>query len=481
MGCRDGVAAAYGSPWYDPGFLCFMGSGWAFVCLRGLVQCVKEVVRHRKRRRSRDLILAHLPFGVGLAFCLLGACRVAYFFALVGARDRCGERKLRVLRDAVEPLLLVALSSIVSYWWQLADSCVSRIKGTLEGRALYAFLAFNAAFAASSWLAFAAAAFDGDSDLKRLVAFVDLSVAAVLYVSQGGAALACGRALVRRLDASLETRARASEDARRRGTTSLRPSLAAADLKLRRLRARVLILSKVCGLGSLALGGLVAANLNGGGKPGRATFAVDAILLNAVELPVALLAAFLGFRTNYDELEAAANRRSIYELAGKRLSMVGRRLSGIMMARSGDSSTDPQRLGSPQIDGEFFDADASSPRSSSSARRSGAGGLDKAPSVATCVDNPMVARTSVRASAVHGAPLSPRNAACPEAAPRTPPTPAAAARLFRWASSTDEDPDDQPAPAPAGSAPRPPPPSAASEPAGALDGAGGGGAPNGKL
>ena len=71
----------------------------------------------------------------------------------------------------------------------------------------------------------------------------ELLLSSAIYALQGLAYLKFGTALVARLDASLET-------------SSASPS---QSLKLRRLRTRVVLLLRVCGLGSVAIGALAAS------------------------------------------------------------------------------------------------------------------------------------------------------------------------------------------------------------------------------
>ncbi|KAH8051179.1 chlorophyll A-B binding protein [Aureococcus anophagefferens] len=239
------AAPAYGSGAYRA-FLAALAAGWCVVLLRGFRQCFKELKRFRRAKRSRDHLLAHLPFGVGAAFFLVAALRLGYCAKLLAAArgPACGEDA--ALHDAAEPLLLVALSSISLYWWQLADSH-ARMAPANSRKIPRGLRGFNVVFCASG-------------------------VVAAL--------------LARRSDA-----------------------LAARDAR---------------------------------------TFWLYAVALPAVELPVAALASFLGFRTNYDELDVARSR-SIYERAGARLSAAGRRLSGLVALprlRSAGSGSDP--LGSPQ-------------------------------------------------------------------------------------------------------------------------------------
>ena len=332
------AAPAYGSGAYRA-FLAALAAGWCVVLLRGFRQCFKELKRFRRAKRSRDHLLAHLPFGVGAAFFLVAALRVGYCGKLLAAArgPACGEDA--ALHDAAEPLLLVALSSISLYWWQLADSHVARMApGKLEGKFLAVFVAFNVVFCASGVVA-ALLARRSDALAARVRA-ADAALASAAYAAQGLAYVAFGRALVRRLDASLRRMTRASGERR---------SSSKAPERLARLRRRVTILYGVCGVGGVVLGALVALASRRGDQDAR-TFWLYAVALPAVELPVAALASFLGFRTNYDELDVARSR-SIYERAGARLSAAGRRLSGLVALprlRSAGSGSDPP-LGSPQV------------------------------------------------------------------------------------------------------------------------------------
>lgn len=332
------AAPAYGSGAYRA-FLAALAAGWCVVLLRGFRQCFKELKRFRRAKRSRDHLPAHLPFGVGAAFFLVAALRVGYCARLFAAArgPACGEDA--ALHDAAEPLLLVALSSISLYWWQLAESRVARMApGKLEGKFLAAFVAFNVVFCASGVVA-ALLARRSDALAARVRA-ADAALASAAYAAQGLAYVAFGRALVRRLDASLRRMTRASGERR---------SSSKAPERLARLRRRVTILYGVCGVGGVVLGALVALASRRGDQDAR-TFWLYAVALPAVELPVAALASFLGFRTNYDELDVARSR-SIYERAGARLSAAGRRLSGLVALprlRSAGSGSDPP-LGSPQV------------------------------------------------------------------------------------------------------------------------------------
>ena len=452
------AAPAYGSGAYRA-FLAALAAGWCVVLLRGFRQCFKELKRFRRAKRSRDHLLAHLPFGVGAAFFLVAALRVGYCGKLLAAArgPACGEDA--ALHDAAEPLLLVALSSISLYWWQLADSHVARMApGKLEGKFLAVFVAFNVVFCASGVVA-ALLARRSDALAARVRA-ADAALASAAYAAQGLAYVAFGRALVRRLDASLRRMTRASGERR---------SSSKAPERLARLRRRVTILYGVCGVGGVVLGALVALASRRGDQDAR-TFWLYAVALPAVELPVAALASFLGFRTNYDELDVARSR-SIYERAGARLSAAGRRLSGLVALprlRSAGSGSDPP-LGSPQVRtfrNDFSGRRAAPPQVDVELWQESYGATprgDAARAPARLVDfaqasskvdvvNPMGRRSSAvdarRASTVADRP------AAPGAAPR-PPSPDAPAAgpppdsarglrmaLFRKASSAASDVDD---------------------------------------
>ena len=186
------AAPAYGSGAYRA-FLAALAAGWCVVLLRGFRQCFKELKRFRRAKRSRDHLLAHLPFGVGAAFFLVAALRVGYCAKLLAAArgPACGEDA--ALHDAAEPLLLVALSSISLYWWQLADSHVARMApGKLEGKFLAVFVAFNVVFCASGVVA-ALLARRSDALAARVRA-ADAALASAAYAAQGLAYVAFGAA-----------------------------------------------------------------------------------------------------------------------------------------------------------------------------------------------------------------------------------------------------------------------------------------------
>ncbi|KAH8083436.1 chlorophyll A-B binding protein [Aureococcus anophagefferens] len=330
------AAPAYGSGAYRA-FLAALAAGWCVVLLRGFRQCFKELKRIRRAKRSRDHLLAHLPFGVGAAFFLVAALRLAYCAKLLAAArgPACGEDA--ALHDAAEPLLLVALSSISLYWWQLADSHARMAPANSRASSSRSSLALTSS---SARRASSRRCWRGGPTRSPRACAPRTRRSRPRY-AQGLATPRSPRA--RRLDASLRRMARASGERR---------SSAKAPERLARLRRRVTILYGVCGVGGV-LGALVALASRRGDQDAR-TFWLYAVALPAVELPVAALASFLGFRTNYDELDVARSR-SIYERAGARLSAAGRRLSGLVALprlRSAGSGSDP--LGSPQVDVELW-------------------------------------------------------------------------------------------------------------------------------